>query len=119
MLTFGTLAVAIWEWKKEAHRSTPTGNNADCADLDKSNAQVIHKLLMNRIRYAFFGISKRILLKFHPVNPVISVYQQALSVSTILVETGFVLGDFFHIERVLIAKYIVKKMSLCGIMVPL
>ena len=27
--------------KKEAYRGTPTDDNADCADLDKSNAQVI------------------------------------------------------------------------------
>ena len=28
-------------WKKEAYRGTSTDDNADCADLDKSNAQVI------------------------------------------------------------------------------
>ncbi len=28
--------------KKEAYRGTSTDDNADCADLDKSNAQVIN-----------------------------------------------------------------------------
>ncbi len=28
--------------KKEAYRGTATGDNADCADLDKSTAQVMN-----------------------------------------------------------------------------
>ena len=28
--------------KKEAYRGTPTDDNADCTDLDESNAQVIN-----------------------------------------------------------------------------
>lgn len=32
--------------KKEAYRGTQTDDNADCADLDKSDAQVINGLFL-------------------------------------------------------------------------
>ncbi len=36
--------------KKEAYRGTSTDDNADCADLDKSDAQVINEqFLINRM----------------------------------------------------------------------
>ncbi len=33
--------------KKEAYRGTLTDDNADCTDLDKSNAQVIYARFLN------------------------------------------------------------------------
>lgn len=36
--------------KKEAYRGTATDDNADCADLDKSNAQVINGQFLRKVR---------------------------------------------------------------------
>ena len=35
--------------KKEAYRGTPTDDNADCADLDKSNVQVIYGQVLSSV----------------------------------------------------------------------